>query len=120
MDRDNFIGLLPQSNATLPDWASFYRERRLEPQLHMAALRGRASAAVQRGFERLFARMPSILGTAEPPARLHGDLWGGNVYVEARGAPCLIDPAVYGGHREVDLAMLRLFGGASSRCLCHS
>jgi fructosamine-3-kinase len=55
------------------------------------------------------------VGPDEPPARLHGDLWGGNLHVTADGAPCLIDPAAYGGHREVDLAMMRLFGGFSER-----
>jgi fructosamine-3-kinase len=54
-------------------------------------------------------------GPAAPPARLHGDLWGGNVLAGADGRPWLIDPAAYGGHREIDLAMLRLFGGASER-----
>ncbi|MEM6732441.1 MAG: fructosamine kinase family protein, partial [Myxococcota bacterium] len=51
----------------------------------------------------------------EPPARLHGDLWGGNLHVTGSGEPALIDPAVYGGHREIDLAMMRLFGGFSPR-----
>ena len=64
-----------------------------------------------RGFDRLFAVLDERVGPAEPPARLHGDLWGGNVIVDGTGAGCLIDPAVYGGHREIDLAMMRLFGG---------
>jgi fructosamine-3-kinase len=62
-------------------------------------------------FDRLFARMETAVGPSEPPSRLHGDLWGGNLHTDARGMPCLIDPAVYGGHREIDLAMMRLFGG---------
>ena len=57
----------------------------------------------------------SSCGQPEPPARLHGDLWGGNLHVDEHGAPCLIDPAVYGGHREIDLAMMRLFGGFGAR-----
>jgi fructosamine-3-kinase len=60
-------------------------------------------------------RIGEVGGPAEPPARLHGDLWGGNVLAGADGRPWLIDPAAYGGHREIDLAMLRLFGGASER-----
>src|SRR5213078_3084658 len=55
-------------------------------------------------------RLGDLCGPAEPPARLHGDLWSGNVLTGADGRPVLIDPAAYGGHREIDLAMLRLFG----------
>ena len=65
-----------------------------------------------RGFDRLFSVLEERVGPAEPPARLHGDLWGGNVIGDETGVACLIDPAVYGGHREVDLAMMRLFGGS--------
>lgn len=119
LDHDNFIGRLPQSNQVVSerdgDWAAFYRARRLEPQLKMAVDGGRASPRMQQGFERLFARLPALVGPAEPPSRLHGDLWGGNLMCDAQGAPCLIDPAVYGGHREVDIAMMRLFGGFGER-----
>jgi fructosamine-3-kinase len=61
--------------------------------------------------------MNELVGPDEPPARLHGDLWSGNVHTDERGLPCLIDPAVYGGHREVDLAMLALFGTTTERML---
>ncbi|HEV8547695.1 MAG TPA: fructosamine kinase family protein, partial [Polyangiaceae bacterium] len=88
---------------------------RLEPQLRRASDAGRVTAALRRRFEELFARLPELVGPEEPPARLHGDLWGGNLHVDEQGAPCLIDPAAYGGHREVDLAMMRLFGGFSER-----
>lgn len=113
--RDNFIADLPQDNQRTPDWPSFYVERRLRPMLRRAVDAGRASAAMKRGFERLFARMTELVGPPEPAARLHGDLWGGNAMVDERGAPVLIDPAAYGGHREVDLAMMRLFGGFGAR-----
>jgi fructosamine-3-kinase len=115
LDHDNFIGSLPQSNRPSARWADFYRSERLGAQLALAVARGRASSGMQRGFERLFARLDALLGPEEPPARLHGDLWGGNLHVTAAGAPCLIDPAAYGGHREIDLAMMRLFGGFSER-----
>jgi fructosamine-3-kinase len=115
LDHDNFIGRLPQPNAPLPSWSELYRERRLEAQLRAASTAGLADAALRRDFERLFARLDDLVGAEEPPARLHGDLWGGNLHVDERGAPTLIDPAVYGGHREIDLAMMRLFGGFSPR-----
>jgi protein-ribulosamine 3-kinase len=111
LDHDNFIGRLPQSNTPAPSWSDFYRSRRLEPQLRLARDAGLCSSAMARGFDRLFAVLDERVGPAEPVARLHGDLWGGNVIGDAAGLACLIDPAVYGGHREVDLAMMRLFGG---------
>lgn len=117
LDHDNFIGRLPQHNTPRDDWPTFYRECRLEPQLRMAADRGRGDARLRRDFERLFARLRELLGPPEPPARLHGDLWGGNLHRDAGGRPVLVDPAVYGGHREVDLAMMQLFGGFSPRCV---
>jgi fructosamine-3-kinase len=115
LDHDNFIGKLPQHNDRRQDWPTFYRECRLEPQLRMATDRGLASKAMRKGFDRLFARLDALVGPPEPPARLHGDLWGGNLHGTPDGAPALIDPAVYGGHREVDLAMMRLFGGFGPR-----
>lgn len=111
LDHDNFIGRLPQANVSAPTWTEFYRARRLEPQLRRAADAGLASGRMKRGFDRLFAALDDLVGPPEPPSRLHGDLWGGNLLCDDRGLPCLIDPAVYGGHREIDLAMMRLFGG---------
>jgi fructosamine-3-kinase len=65
--------------------------------------------------ERVLARLSALVGPPEPPARLHGDLWGGNRIASSSGESIVIDPAVYGGHREIDLAMMRLFGGFSDR-----
>jgi fructosamine-3-kinase len=110
---DNFIGPLPQPNQARASWAEFYAEQRLLPVLRRASDRGLVDAPMRRGFEQLLRTLPERVGPSEPPARLHGDLWSGNVHVDEHGAPVLIDPAVYGGHREVDLAMLRLFGAPS-------
>jgi len=115
LDHDNFIGSLPQSNGPCDSWVAFFRERRLLPQLERLVAARRASFSLRRGFERLLERLPELWGEPEPAARLHGDLWGGNLHVGPSGEPCLIDPAVYGGHREIDLGMMRLFGGFSER-----
>ena len=116
LDHDNFIGRLPQDNTPAePGWAAFYRQRRLEPQLRRATNEGLASPRLRDGFARLFNDLDQLVGPEEPPSRLHGDLWGGNLLCDDAGAPCLCDPAVYGGHREIDLAMMRLFGGFGAR-----
>jgi fructosamine-3-kinase len=109
----NFLATLPQDNTPERDWPSFYARRRLAPLLRRAQDAGLAAPDWSSAFERLYARLPELAGPPEPPARLHGDLWSGNVHRDPSGAPCLIDPAVYGGHREMDLAMLTLFGSPS-------
>jgi fructosamine-3-kinase len=109
-DNDLVLGPLTLPNTAHDDWPRFYAECRLEPLARMAADRG---ALPDGGFDvldRLVSRLPDVGGPAERPARLHGDLWSGNVLTASDGRPWLIDPAAYGGHREVDLAMLRLFG----------
>jgi fructosamine-3-kinase len=115
LDHDNFIGRLAQSNTTANDWASFYWTSRLEPQLRLATDRGLIDSVMSSRFDALRRVLPERVGPEEPPSRLHGDLWGGNLHVDEAGQPCLIDPAVYGGHREIDLAMMRLFGGFGER-----
>ena len=117
LSHDNFIGTLEQSNAPCATWAEFYLKRRLEPQVRLAVDRRAAPATWTGTLERLSTRMADLVGPDEPPARLHGDLWSGNLHADAVGGPCLIDPAVYGGHREIDLAMLTLFGNPGRRVL---
>jgi len=112
--RDNFIAVLPQANQPTATWGDFWIDRRLGPLIDRAVARGAGSPGWRAAADRLRARWAEIAGPDEPPARLHGDLWRGNVH-DAGGEPAVIDPAVYGGHREVDLAMLALFGGLSDR-----
>ncbi|MFF4833869.1 fructosamine kinase family protein [Streptomyces sp. NPDC001315] len=108
--EDAYIGLAPMRNVPGADWPHWYAEHRVLPYLRGAVDNGtvrRPEAAV---VERLCARLPELAGPAEPPARLHGDLWNGNVLWGADEETWLIDPAAHGGHRETDLAMLQLFG----------
>lgn len=105
------IGPVSLPNDPAGDWPSFYAQRRLLPLLEPARLRPEGRRAVEAVCERI----GDLAGPPEPPARLHGDLWGGNVLAGADGRARLIDPAAYGGHREVDLAMLRLFGAPGRR-----
>jgi protein-ribulosamine 3-kinase len=109
--RDNTIGPTAQANGWCDDWLEFFRERRLRPQLQLAAHNGFAALVATPG-EQLLAALPRLLGGHAPRASLlHGDLWGGNWLATAEGEPVIFDPAVYYGDRETDLAMTRLFGG---------
>ncbi len=111
--RDNFIGATPQANGRDDDWSHFFAERRLRPQLELAARNG-APQLLDRAAP-LLAALPARLGTHQPsPVLLHGDLWHGNAGF-VRGRPALFDPAVHAGDGEADLAMAALFGGFSLR-----
>jgi len=109
--RSSYLATFVQDNTLTLDGPAFWIEQRVRPLAIAAHARGRMPD-VRARLDALLARRDRF-GPDEPPARLHGDLWWGNV-VAVDGAPVLIDPAVYGGHREVDLAMLALFGGVSS------
>jgi fructosamine-3-kinase len=106
---DGFIGRLPMPNAPCPSWPEFYAVRRVLPYLKLARDRGAVTAAEATTVESVIGRLTALLPD-EPPARLHGDLWNGNVLWGQDGTVWMIDPAAYGGHRELDLAMLALFG----------
>jgi fructosamine-3-kinase len=109
------IGPLALPNEPAPDWPAFYATRRLEPLARLALDRGALPPEAPALLDRVVARLPQLTGPPEPPARVHGDLWSGNVMIDREQRPWLIDPAAHGGHRELDLAMLRLFGGPSER-----
>jgi len=106
---DGFIGTLPLPQKPAPSWAEFYATRRVLPYLSLARDRGAVDAAGVAAVERVVRRLTTLV-PEEPPARLHGDLWSGNVLWGPGDRVSVIDPAAYGGHREVDLAMLALFG----------
>jgi fructosamine-3-kinase len=97
-------------NITGPNWPDWYVEHRVLPYLRLAVDQRTMDAGQAAVVERACDRLPELTGPPEPPARLHGDLWNGNVLWGADGHAWLIDPAAHGGHRETDLAMLRLFG----------
>jgi fructosamine-3-kinase len=115
LDADGFIGPLPMDNTPEPDWPTFWAERRVRPLVRELVDSGAMTASDAAAFDRLCVRLPSLAGPPEPPARLHGDLWSGNLLCDPDGRPWLVDPAAHGGHRETDLAMLALFGGRSER-----
>jgi fructosamine-3-kinase len=103
-------------NEPCATWAEFYRENRLLPLARLAREANALPTNAIAQLERVASRLEDFGAADEPPARLHGDLWAGNRLVDARGRSWLIDPAAHGGHREFDLAMMRLFGGFGPRC----
>jgi fructosamine-3-kinase len=106
-----YLGSQPVDLTPTDDWAEFFLDRRIRPLTKRAVERGRLDPAAVGLVERVAGQARELCGPPEPPALLHGDLWGGNRLVDVDGANWLIDPAVYWGHREVDLAMMQLFGG---------
>lgn len=106
--RDNWIGSLGQDNTPTESWADFWLHSRLGVQLELGR---RAGHVHDRIFDEVCDRLHEAIGDVSTPSLLHGDLWSGNVIADSNGDPVLIDPAVYLGHGEVDLAMTDLFGG---------
>lgn len=103
-------------NEPCDTWAEFYATQRLIPLARMARDQGVLESSTVRVLDGVTERLEDLGGDPEPPARLHGDLWAGNRLVDAGGENWLIDPAAHGGHREYDLAMMRLFGGYGEAC----
>lgn len=113
-EADNFIGAGEQPNGWMEDWPDFWRLRRLGFQLELASRKGLADAETRRLGTRLLDRLGDLLGPdQESPSLIHGDLWSGNFLCSSDGEPVLVDPAVYFGVGEAELAMCRLFGGFS-------
>lgn len=107
---DNFIGSLPQYNNKNTDWAKFYINQRLLPQIELALSKKLLQHKDVPKTETMHKVCNDIFKQVSP-SLLHGDLWGGNYLISTEGKPYLIDPAVYYGHSEVDIAMSKLFGG---------
>lgn len=113
LDYDNFIGRLPQANTPHESWVDFFIQERMEPQLQMASDSGKLRSGTISSFKSMYKKLPDIFPN-EPPSLLHGDLWGGNYFFDQNGKATIYDPAVYYGHREIELAFTHLFGGFPS------
>lgn len=106
----NYMGALPQDNTHTTNWVDFFIHHRLQPQVHLAENKGLLNTKQIHQFQQLYDKLNDIFNK-EDPSLLHGDLWSGNFMCDERFQPVLIDPAVYFGHRSMDLAMTTLFGG---------
>ena len=109
-EADGYIGLAPLPNRPLPTWPEFYASRRVMPYVRAATDRKALTVEQAHVIEQAMRKIHDFAGPDEPPARIHGDLWSGNVVWGTDGDVWLIDPAAHGGHRETDLAMMALFG----------
>ena len=112
LDHDNYIGSIPQINNKESVWTTFYQSMRLEPLVKKGFDSGSIENKSLRLFEKIYKELDHLI-PIEPPSLVHGDLWQGNIICDEKSSPVLIDPAVYYGHREIDLAMLLLFGNIS-------
>lgn len=116
LEYDNYIGSIPQQNSVKKSWSSFYLEMRLQPLVKICFDQNKIHKSDIRLFEKFYLELDKII-PKEVPALLHGDLWKGNIISDEYAEPVLIDPAVYYGHREMDLSMLLLFGSISEQTI---
>lgn len=114
LSHDNYIGSLYQSNREHISWEEFFTEERLQPLIRLAFEHREVDQQDVKTFD-LFEKKLPVIFPKEPPALVHGDLWSGNYMVNESGNAVIIDPAVYYGHREMDLGMSQLFGGFHPR-----
>ncbi len=114
LDQDNFIGALAQENKYKTSWPDFFIENRLEVQLKLATEKQLIEIPFAQKFRKIYKRLREML-PEDKPALLHGDLWSGNILPTEDGAASLIDPAVYYGSREIEIAFTHLFGGFDQR-----
>jgi fructosamine-3-kinase len=112
LEFDNYIGSLQQSNHRHAQWTDFFVEERLLPQIRMARDSALLDRMHSRQFDQLFNKLEYIF-PEEKPALLHGDLWSGNFMTDEHGNACIFDPAIYYGHRIMDIGMTKMFGGFS-------
>jgi fructosamine-3-kinase len=113
LEYDNYIGSLPQQNTKSEKWPDFFIQSRLIPQIELARKNGLLENSTEKKFESFFKKINTLF-PEEKPSLLHGDLWSGNYFWNKDGEPCVFDPAVYYGHREMDIAMTLLFGNFGS------
>ena len=113
LNYDNYMGKLHQKNIFFDDFSTFFIENRLKPQVELAFNNGLLKSKNRIQFENLYKELPSIF-PLEKPCAVHGDLWSGNFISNKNEMAVFIDPAVYYGHREIDVAMTYLFGGFSA------
>ena len=118
LNHDNYIGSLVQQNNEHDSWVDFFCNERLQAQIKLASDTNKIDSTIISRFENLYKRLDEIF-PQEQPALLHGDLWSGNFMAGNFGEPLIMDPAVYYGHREMDIAMTKLFGGFDEQ-LYHS
>ena len=110
LDHQNYIGSLSQGNNFHKKWSDFFISERLNPMIEIARNQNAIQLATIKQFEDLYKKLDDIF-PVEPPALIHGDLWNGNFMTDSSGQATIFDPAIYYGHREMDIAMSKLFGG---------
>ncbi len=114
LQYNNYLGSLHQINSPIDNWHEFFAEMRIKPQLDLATENGQAKFEMLRLFDKLLGRIEKYF-PKEPPSAIHGDLWTGNFMTDSEGDAVIFDPAVYYGHREMDIGMSKLFGGFDKR-----